>query len=100
MTQCGRRLERPYDDQYKGSRRSEEFLAVDIKRHGDTISVDRLKHTYLEGNPMDLETVVQLNPQVNENPPDIEEVPNTSQATGAPNATRNKTSFGRNVRFS
>ncbi|CAH8820985.1 unnamed protein product [Trichobilharzia szidati] len=58
-----RPLEPPYDGPYKVIKRTDKFFVLDKKGREDTVSIDRLKPAYLEGNPISLELNVPDNSQ-------------------------------------
>ncbi|VDQ15656.1 unnamed protein product [Trichobilharzia regenti] len=71
----------PYDGPYKVTKRSDKFFVIDKKDSEDTVSVDRLKSVYLEGNPISIELSVPHNPRVIEYPLFVEELTSTAKAT-------------------
>ncbi|VDQ14006.1 unnamed protein product [Trichobilharzia regenti] len=60
-----RPLEPPYDGPYKFIKRIDKFFVLDKKGREDTVIIDHLKPSYLEGSPVRLELSIHNNTHVN-----------------------------------
>ncbi|VDP97028.1 unnamed protein product [Trichobilharzia regenti] len=94
-----RPLEPQYDVPYKVNKRMDKFFVLDKKGREHTVSIDRLKPAYLEGNPISLELSIPNNTQVTEYPLVLEEFTSTVKDTGPSVEPSKKTRFGQKVRF-
>ena len=94
-------LQPPYDGPFKVINRDDKYFTIEIRRKQDTVSIDRLKPTYMEAeltatNSTNTDTLQDINANIDQSNSSIDHTNTTpsTPVTTSPNSSSITTHYG------